>query len=205
MRESVTLTDIDGLSSCSSNESHLSDLDVPHDTSIITVRKLTKHITNGKALTLYHLFSGVLIDSINQSEGQYTVATENLNNHDLYDVIKAQSGVDLSSAGVTKEKQEKLYKESPRFVVTSTMPTYEDGIIILNTIKPEIETRNSKEVYLYCHPDDATMRVVVKEPNSPAGVDYEIDQSTSVPSNTAYCEVSVRIRFICYKVHKYSS
>lgn len=92
-------SDTESSSSSSSDGSHLSDLDMPFHTSIVTVRKLTKRSAEGSVHSLYHLFAGILKDSVNKREGGLRMVTEIVNNNHLYHAIKAQCQEDLEKAG----------------------------------------------------------------------------------------------------------
>ena len=115
-------------------------------------------------------------------------------NDELADAIRMQCRADLTEAGVTEEKTERLLEESPCFVVTENLPSYMNGNVELKTVQPEIGQRESKEVYIYRHSEDKTMMMTVGEPNSPAPVQYIYDEHHSLSPYSAFHGLSSYIR-----------
>ena len=152
---------------------------------------MTKRSGDGPAMNIYHLVAGVLKHNINEVEGVFSVTTEKINNDDLYNAIQSQSEKDLDAAGLKPDKRERLLSENPKFVVTSTMPLYnEDGALSLNTIKPVIDYEKESEVYLYVHPHDPEFMISVAEPSSPSKVKLKFDGGKEVATEMAECNVS---------------
>lgn len=154
------------------------------------MRKITE---DGDCLYLYHLSAGFLQQSLNKDKHKIMMVTERIMNDDLFEAIRHHCEEDLTAAGVGKEKKEKLYKESPHFIVTKVMPSYQDGKLCLKTIQPEIDKSGEKESYIYRHPSDCAMMIKVGEPNSPAPIDYVYDQQQSLTSSTAYYGVRIHL------------
>ena len=163
---------------------------MPLDTSIITVRKMSKVQKDGSFCSLYHVSAGLLKQSLNEVKHGIKITTETFMNDELADAIRIQCRADLSEAGVTEEKTERLLEESPHFVVTENQLSYVNGNFQLKTVKPEVGQSESKEVYIYRHSEDKTMMMTVGEPNSPAPVQYIYDEHQSISSDTAYYGVS---------------
>ena len=163
---------------------------MPLHTSIITVRKMSKVQQDGSFCSLYHVSAGLLKQSLNEVKHGIKITTETFMNDELADAIRIQCRADLSEAGVTEVKIERLLEESPCFVVTENLPCYMNGNVQLKTVKPEIGQPESEEVYIYRHSEDKTMMMTVGEPNSPAPVQYIYDEHQSISSDTAYYGVS---------------
>ena len=163
---------------------------MPIHTSIITVRKMRKSKGDGSFCYLYHISAGLLKQLHNEVKQGIKITTETFMNDELAGAIRVQCRADLSEAGVTEEKTERLLKESPHFVVTENLPSYVNGNFQLKTVKPEVGQSESKEVYIYRHSEDKMMMMTIGKPNSPAPVQYIYDEHQSISSDTAYYGVS---------------
>ena len=172
-------------SSESSDDHHIPELidqlDVDEDERPVTVIVMAANGEDGLSRYLLHLIAGHLTEPIVKSTDNLwkELQTHYIGNDSLYDEIRRNCGKCLGD--IKPEKKEKILKNGPRFVVTSTFPikSKTGDFMIPHLIEAKVEaSAEDKDRDVYVYETEGKLKLRLHEPRSPMTGEYSSASGT---------------------------